>query len=437
MEKIWLIIQREYFTRVKKKSFILMTILGPLLFGGIIFGAAWLSTNDNEKQHLIVVDEIGAFQKLPETSNIKYSYTNQSLEEVKLSFHESEYTSILYIPKNIVSSNVVQVFFKSQPSFLSLNYIDSKITERIESMKIKSFEIDPDKYYSVKTDLALKTFKFSEPGKEEKSNQFKGYIGFIGAILNYIFIFMYGVQVMRGVMEEKTSRIVEVIISSVKPFELMMGKIIGIAMVGLTQFLLWVALTTGISAVSGVVMGDKYDTTKITSEMNVSENVKAELAKAEKVDVDPSELMEVLSTINIPVMLIMFIFFFIGGYLLYAALFAAVGAAVDNETDTQQFMMPITLPIIFGFVVSQMVIQNPESGIAFWFSMIPLTSPIVMMVRLPFGVDTWQILLSAALLIGGFVFTTWMAGKIYRTGILMYGKKVNYKELWKWLFYKS
>jgi ABC-2 type transport system permease protein len=257
-----------------------------------------------------------------------------------------------------------------------------------------------------------------------------------------MFIFIDGAQVMRGVMEEKTSRIVEVIISSVKPFELMLGKIIGVALVGLTQFLLWVVLTAGIyTTVSATLFRNETTEKKVERMIQTRAPAVAQMMESDSAAVQQNnwaaEVTEAMATINFPLILGMFLFYFLGGYLLYSALFAAIGAAVDSETDTQQFMLPITIPLILSFIMVQYVILNPEGNIAFWFSMIPFTSPIIMMVRIPFGVDAWQVALSMLCLIGGFIFTTWLAGRIYRTGILMYGKKVNYRELARWLFYKG
>jgi len=248
--------------------------------------------------------------------------------------------------------------------------------------------------------------------------------------------------VMRGVMEEKTNRIVEVIISSVKPFELMMGKIIGVALVGLTQFMLWVVLTLGIVAVLTATVLDPSELTKseqlYTGQAKVldADQLKDISEQMQTQDSFNVKMIEAISSINYGTMIGAFLFFFLGGYLLYAALFAAIGSAVDNETDSQQFMLPVTIPLILSMVMLGMIINNPSGPVAFWFSIIPLTSPIIMMLRIPFGVPYWEIALSGGLLILGFLFTTWFAAKIYRTGILMYGKKVNYAELWKWMKYE-
>jgi len=296
----------------------------------------------------------------------------------------------------------------------------------------------------IKTDVEIQTRTLENKATD---TDLVTYVGFGGGLLIYVFILIYGVMVMRGVMEEKTNRIVELMISSVKPFQLMMGKIVGVALVGLTQFLLWVILSK--VAIPFVVASFTKDTGKeqIEQMMNPSgnPNYAAKIPSMAKIQQDERRqvkskgemLSDALETIPFTKIIISFIFFFLGGYLLYSALFAAIGAAVDSETDTQQFMLPVTLPLILSYIVSATVIGNPNGAVAFWFSMIPLTSPVVMMLRVPFDVPAWQVGLSITLLILGFLFTTWLAAKIYRTGILMYGKKVNYMELFKWLRYHN
>jgi len=248
-------------------------------------------------------------------------------------------------------------------------------------------------------------------------------IGFICGILIYMFIFMYGTMVMRGVIEEKTSRIVEVIISSVKPFQLMMGKILGVALVGLTQFALWIMFTIAIASIAELML---IDAGNITTKINSTQQ-----------SLLLSELSDLTGGINLIQIFTSFIFYFLAGYLMYSSLFAAVGSAVDAEADTQQFVLPITIPLILAFILIQPIMENPNGPLAFWMSIIPFTSPVIMMVRLPFGVANWEIALSMGVLVLSFILTTYLAGKIYRTGILMYGKKNSYKELWKWLFYKE
>ncbi|HQF29489.1 MAG TPA: ABC transporter permease, partial [Bacteroidia bacterium] len=315
------------------------------------------------------------------------------------------------------------------------SYIEDALQKQIENEKLKSKGIDQSTLESIKTSINLKTQTI---GGQKSNTELTTVVGFIGGILIYMFIFLYGAQVMRGVIEEKTNRIVEVIISSVKPFELMMGKIIGVALVGLTQFLLWIVLTMTISAGVSSVFANKMSGAEIVKAQVHTSNVAIDGQGEEKLSKDDMmSIFENMDSINFPLIVGCFIFYFLGGYLLYSALFAAIGAAVDNETETQQFMLPVTVPLIFSFVVAQSIITNPDSQMGFWFSIIPLTSPVVMMVRIAFGVPTWEIALSMSLLVVGFIFTTWIAAKIYRTGILLYGKKVTYKELSKWLFYKS
>jgi ABC-2 type transport system permease protein len=439
MKKILLIIQREYLTRVKKKSFILMTLIGPLLMGGLITGAVWLSLTAEDHHNLLVVDELKIFTNIKNTSTVSFYPTDLSIDSAKKVFHTSGYTGILYIPENLLSSNKVLLFFKTQPGFASLKAIESRLEERVEKIKLDYNKIDPEKYYTIKTNININTISFKEPGKEESKGQEVGFIGFIFAILIYMFIFMYGVQVLRGVIEEKSNRIIEVIISSVKPFQLMMGKIIGIALVGLTQFILWVVLTLSITAAAQTfILKDKYSSEEVLKEVNMSTQLMQQTQNTKNIrNVDSNEILDILKQINYTLILLVFLFYFMGGYLLYGAMFAAIGAAVDNEADTQQFMLPITIPLVFAFIVAQMAMQNPEGPMAFWFSIVPFTAPVVMMVRVAYAVPVWELALSMLLLTITFILTTWLAARIYRVGILMYGKKPTYKEMWKWIFYKG
>ncbi|HET6245780.1 MAG: ABC transporter permease [Bacteroidetes bacterium] len=441
MGKTALIIKREYFSRVKKKSFIIMTIVGPLLMAAMFMGAVWLSLSQDEKQKVLIVDELQLFSSLASSSNVSFEHTILDLDSVKSTFHKSDYSAILYLPENILHSNSAILFFKKQPGFIAQKYIESKVEGKIEDLKLIGSKIDKEAYGKIKTHIHLSNISFKEIGKEEHSSQESGFIGLIFAIMIYMFIFLYGVQVMRGVIEEKTSRIIEVIISSVKPFQLMLGKIIGVAFVGLTQFLLWVILTASIVSVAqAFLLKDHQGAENMVHPAQMTSQLLKDNQNQPKAQLDSNEVLALIERINFPYMLGMFLFFFLGGYLLYSAMFAAIGAAVDSESDTQQFMMPVTIPLIFGFIVAQLSLQNPEGPAAVWFSIIPFTSPVVMMVRVaivPFEALSWQLLLSMVLLILGFLATTWIAAKIYRIGILMYGKKTSYKELWKWITYKG
>jgi len=438
MSKISLIIKREYLSRVKKRSFIIMSLVGPILFAGIFFARFMLALVPEEVQLVQVIDEVNLFRgKLENAKNMQFFYDDKSILEAKKEFYKTKYNVIVYIPFNIFNSQSIQIFYKKQPGISSQEYIKNNISKLLENYKLVASGITSDKISAIKTKINASTSKLNETGIEERSSvELNTGLGFAGGMLIYIFIFLFGAQVMRGVMEEKINRVVEVIISSVKPFELMMGKIVGVALVGLTQFLLWVVLIAVISSVGSKFISEKkYDAANVKAiEETFKSNAPIQENNAMK-NVNTDELSEMLSTLNIPLLIGMFIFYFLGGYLLYGALFAAIGGAVDSETDTQQFMLPLTIPLVLAIIISQQVVVDPASKMAFWFSIIPFTSPIVMMARIPFGVPIFDLILSSVMLILGFIFTTWFAGKIYRTGILMYGKKITYKELAKWLRY--
>lgn len=438
MSKIGLIAKREYITRVRKKSFLVMTIIGPLLFAAMMIVPAWIaSTTDNHKT-IEVLDDSGLFKnKLKETKNISFVYIDGELPEVRENYRKSKNDALLYIPPMTLDKPAGIKLYSENSISLDLQLtIERLLKTEIEDSKLLASGIDKSVLASIKTNITIDTKRLGASGEEDSSAGTSTAVGFVSAALIYFFIFLYGVQILRGVIEEKSNRIVEVIISSVKPFQLMMGKIVGIAMVGLTQFLLWVSLTFVITTIVSAFIDGGASATS-TSMISMDAMTEAERAEMQE---STSKVLQVIGnfqTINIPYVAAVFLFYFLGGYLLYGSLFAAVGAAVDSETDTQQFMFPITMPLVIGFIVAQIVIKDPTSQLAFWMSIVPFTSPIVMMVRLPFGVPMHEIFLSMGLLIVGFVFTTWIAARIYRVGILLYGKKVTYKELSKWLFYKA
>ncbi|MFL5752081.1 MAG: ABC transporter permease [Bacteroidia bacterium] len=447
MGKIGLIIWREYSTRIRNKTFIVMSILGPVLIAGFFTLIVWLPNADKTEQKVMVVDESYAIRmnKIPDNAFMKFYYPEMKLEAASKSFYETDFTCILYIPYNVISGGgAVQLYYKKSPGFAAENYIKSQLESKFYEFKLASNKIDPAIIKNAREPLKLITSKLDAKGNSvETRNENIMWIGFAGGVLIFMFVIMYGVQVMRSVMEEKTNRIVEVIVSSVKPFQLMMGKIIGVALVGLTQFVLWVILSSALTSVASGIFLKKISADVQNLQSNKEEVYKqgsnTKFNELKKVDSKLGALQMVrdLESVDFTEVIICFMFYFLGGYLLYSSLFAAIGSAVDSEADTQQFMMPVMLPLILGYVMSVNFIQNPEGDLAFWGSMIPFTSPIVMMVRLPFGVPLWQILLSMSFLVMGFLFTTWLAGKIYRTGILMYGKKVSWKELSKWIFYRG
>lgn len=441
MNKIALIIQREYLTRVKKKSFVIMTLVGPILLAAIFIVPVWLAIQSEEVQKIEVVDETGLFiNQIKNTDNLIFDYQFRTISEAQKNLiTDDELSAVLYIPEVVVSvPNTVQVFYKNQPASGSIGYMENSIAEIIENKKLEDqYNLSLNDISTLKPDIKIVSSKLTEEGFEKSAGGLATGVGFAAAFFIYLFIFLYGVQVMRGVIEEKTNRIVEVIISSVKPFQLMMGKILGIAMVGVTQFLLWVILTGALIVGAQSFFEQDLISSRVSQNQQIEEfNPNINQPKQSKEQDLIAELNTNIQRINFPLILACFLFYFLGGYFLYGALFAAIGSAVDNETDTQQFMLPITIPLIFSFVIAQLAMENPDGSMAFWASIIPLTSPIVMMVRIPGGVPVWELLLSMAALILTFLATTWLAGRIYRTGILMYGKKVSFKELGKWLFYK-
>ena len=421
MRKIWLIIKREYLVRVRKKSFIVMTIVGPLLMAALMIVPTYLA-NETQELRTIAIEEDGYefTNKIEDTDLLHFSkIPTEEAILLKNNFSESNYYALL----NIDIDNFT-LYSDQQISLSVSKSLEKQLEKIIEHQKLKAAGIDLDILSKAESSVQITTKIISKDGNTTNSQAEASMgIGFICGILIYIFIFMYGTMVMRGVIEEKTSRIVEVIISSVKPFQLMMGKILGVALVGLTQFALWILLTIAIASVAELMF---MDTSSMTSEINSAEQ-----------SILLSEISNLASGINLVQIFFSFIFYFLAGYLMYSSLFAAVGSAVDAEADSQQFVLPITIPLILAFILIQPVMENPDGILAFWMSIIPFTSPVIMMVRLPFGVANWELALSMVVLVLSFVLTTQLAGKIYRTGILMYGKKTSYKELWKWLSYKE
>jgi len=437
MNKTWLILQREYLTRVKKTSFIVMTFLGPLLMAALMIVPIVLaSLEDVGKKTIAVIDETQWFTgKFESGDNMDFVHVFDDLETEKMKVLNGVYDGLLYIPLPQLNVPANAEFFSRKQASLSVrSYVRNVMKTEVENRKLMASGIDPNVIKESKTTINIVTIKIEEDGSESKSfTEVQLGLGIFTAFLIYFFIFLFGSQVMRGVIEEKTSRIIEVIVSSVKPFQLMMGKITGIALVGLTQFLLWVILTVGIYGVFILFFGSDVNPQQMSSMGGMLNQ--GTIDQPEMSNQSVAQIFEVIQSINFGIIIFSFIVYFLGGYLLYAALFAAIGSAVDNEADTQQFMLPVSLPLIFGIVIANFIVNNPDGPLAFWLSIFPLTSPVIMMVRIPFGVPYWELGLSMILLAAGFIFTTWLAAKIYRTGILMYGKKVNYKELWKWLSY--
>jgi ABC-2 type transport system permease protein len=448
MKNILLIIQREYLTRVKKKSFIIMTILGPILIALMYAGVIWAAMTSVDQKQIQVLDESHLFEgKFKTTQEFAFLFSKGDLGKLKTDFKNSKFDALVYIPNNIFENpNDVKIFSEKGVSLDLQTKVENTIEKEIETIKLTEAGITKSVLESAKMNVKSETISMKEGGEKKSSAAAASVIGGLCAFLIYLSVFIYGAQVMRSITEEKTSRIVEIIISSVKPFQLMIGKIVGVALVGLTQFGLWIVLSIGVLSLGSKMVGEKLLKSQNAISQAQMANLPPEAQELAQKQMEnggsiPTEMMPdifgALETLPVSTIIIAFLFYFVGGYLLYSALFGAVGSAVDSDTDTQQFMMPITIPIIAAFMIAQFVIRDPNSNLAFWTSMIPFTSPIIMMVRIPFGVPVWQIALSISLLIGGFVFTTWIAARIYRVGILMYGKKVTWKEMGKWLFYKG
>jgi ABC-2 type transport system permease protein len=440
MGKIGLIIKREYLTRVRKRSFLIMTILGPLIMGAIMVVPVWMASVNVSVKKVLVLDEAGFIEGLlQENDDVKFFYTRTPLKKSLATLEADEYYGLVHVPRfqdNDINhlQGQIKLYSAKQVSLNMKLFVRNQIEKQIERLKLQSQGVDQDLVDNVKKTVNVPLEIIPLKGETSSGVEMNTALGMIGGVLIYLFIFLFGAQVMRGVIEEKTNRIVEVIISSVKPFQLMMGKILGIALVGLTQFLLWVVLTGSIYTIfMATVVKDKLSPDKMEALMKQSPDGTAvadfdELRKTQ-------EVVNEVARINWGLMIPCFIFYFLGGYLLYGAMFAAIGGAVDSEADTQQFMLPVSAPLIFSFVMAQTVLNDPNGSLATWLSIIPFTSPIIMMVRLPFGVHYSEVLLSMGMLILGFIFTTWAAGKIYRTGILMYGKRPTWREMLRWLRY--
>lgn len=432
---ISIIIQREYLNRVKKKTFLIITILVPLLFIALIFAPAALQNVGKEHKNIAFVDQgniyTSAFQNTEQETYTSVETLEQAREELK----EGKYEIVIYIPQSSDSLQFprsgILYYSESEPGFKVKNTIEGNLKVELRNKLLQRIPNLPSSTFAEINNANVSLSAQNVETGESSFTEVKTIISYIFGFLIYMIVFMFGSMVMSGVIEEKSNRIVEIMISSVKPFQLMMGKIVGIALVGLTQIVIWIVLTFGLMLVasyfflgSGTMAFQGMEGMGNMSMMGA--NVSPEMFQ---------NIQEIINSINFTQLIIFFSLYFVGGYLLYASMFAAVGAAVDNQEDAQQFLWPITIPLIVALVASVNILQEPNGPIAFWFSMIPFTSPISMMLRVSFGVPTWQIVTSLSILVLTFVAMTYLASKIYRVGILMYGKKVSYKELWKWLKY--
>ena len=441
MNKILLIIQREFLSRVKKKSFLIATLLVPILFPAVIGGMGYLMVMEKENAGARTVQVLNDSDSLSLESTDSYVFVdvNSSQDQALEAFKASEDYALLYIPEfDIDDPQGFVLYTKSTPGPSAVNSIEGILERKIKDLKLIKYNIDSETLSKLNTYVSLDT-KISSADVEEEKESNSGLasgIGYATGFLIYLFLFIYGGQVMQGVIEEKNSKIVEVIVSTVKPFHFMLGKVIGVASVGLAQILIWITIMGTIYTVAGSFFAPQINSSAQTEmvEESTTNEITEELQDNPKV----AKIFNEINSIPFTRIILTFIFYFIGGYLLYGALFAAVGSAVDTPADAQQFMLPIMLPIIVGFFgMTMFVFDDPGGAGSFWLSIIPFTSPIVMMGRIGFGVPFWELALSMLLLVAGFIFTIWLAGRIYRVGILMHGSKVNYKVLAKWFMMKN
>lgn len=448
MNKTLIIIGREFSTRVRKKSFLVLTIFVPILFAIFYAFLMWMLLKDDTQQRKIAVVNLSSIETpFQQVNNNTFEYADSIITAQgapDFLKQNKDYYAVIWIPEYVMNNADIPMYSFSQVPMELKNEIASQLQKRIEDIKRNKVITEsqmPDleaKLAATHSPVLVRTLKISDTGEaKESSSEIASVIGLVAGMVIYFFVFMYASQVMKGVIEEKTNRIIEVLVSSVKPFQFLLGKIIGVAAVGLVQFLIWLVFGFILIVIMQAfflpgldleALRNASDITGGFSAMQGTELSSAQMEIIRKValTIDPVFILKFLGA---------FLFYFIGGYLLYASLFAAIGAAVDNETDSQQFMTPLSIILVVGLYIGFTAMKSPESSLVLWSSIIPFTSPIVMLVRIPFGVPAWEVALSMAVLVGSFIFFTWLSGKIYRIGILMYGKKVSWKELYKWLKY--
>ena len=434
MSILALIIKREFISKVRNKSFIVMTFLSPLLFVGIGVFVSYLSSLKADLKQIAVYDETGIFvSEFKNSEEYKYiNLSNSNVNSIKDSVKSESYEGLIYIPKTSdfkTLENKIQYISNESPSINFVDHVQEVISNKITNENFKLAKLDTLAISNAQADVNLELKKATGEDSLKGINEIKIAIGGAFGYLIMMFIVIYGNMVMRSVIEEKTNRIIEIIISSVKPFQLMMGKIIGTSLAGILQFLIWTIV--GLILVFSVSMFFGINATPTS-------NIPPEMIHSAQQEFGSMAQLYFNELLNLPIatLLICFVIYFIGGYFLYSSFYAAIGAAVDNETDSQQFLLPIILPLILGVYIGFFTVMNdPHGTVATVFSMIPLTSPIVMLMRIPFGVPWWQLLISITILFGTFFFVVWFASKIYRVGILMYGKKPTWRELYKWLKY--
>ena len=438
MSIISLIIKREFIAKVRNKSFIVMTFLSPLLFVGIAMFVGYLSSMKADTRQIAIHDETGRFVNeflAKNKSSEEYNYQDVSaidLPTLKKSIEEEAYEGVLFIPKaknNAALENEIQFISNESPSISFIEKTQDVIAKKMTLANLEAAHLDTLAIHQAEAKVAINLKKASGEQSLKGLNEIKIAIGGAFGYLIMMFIIIYGNMVMRSVIEEKTNRIIEIIISSVRPFQLMMGKIIGTSLAGILQFFIWAIIGLGLLFSASVFLG---------ANVGATNQIPPEMMQSAQNELATSAQMYVAEILNLPIAAILscFVIYFIGGYFLYSSFYAAIGAAVDNETDSQQFLLPIIMPLVLGVYIGFFtVVNDPHGTVATIFSMVPLTSPIVMLMRIPFGVPLWQIALSITLLFATFFLVVWFASKIYRVGILMYGKKPTWKELYRWLQY--
>lgn len=427
-------------SRVRKKSFLVMTLLTPVLMVLLCCIPAVITLfSGADMRNVTIVDQTGLYKDVYE-SNDEYTYTylNSETTAEQMRSDEEPYAYIVITDNLLQNANAMTIYSHKQTTAGFEMEVTDRMEEYLHEQKLASFDI-PNLQQIIDesdVDINVSSIRFDEKGDTQTSAGLATIVGMLSTFLIYMFLFMYGSMVMSSVMQEKTNRIVEVMVSSVKPFELMLGKIISVGLVGLTQIGIWVVLIVGLGLGASMLIGIPLFSGNEAEMLTQAQNMGGAAMNS---DIDPEMLdaIQTLAGIDFTQIVVCLILYFIGGYVIYASLFAAIGSAVDNEADTNQFLIPITVIILFAFYVGVFSAENPEGGMAWWCSMIPFTSPIVMMVRIPFGVPVWEIILSLALLYASAIGMTWVAARIYRVGILLYGKKPSYKELFKWIKYKA
>ena len=439
MGKIWIIVQREYITRVKRKSFLVTTLLAPLGFLLLMSSSVLISTYSQGKMDVAIIDETSLFKDVPiadaEDGSVYFHTITEDYNKVSKEIQGTEkpkYEAIVFIPKDFDIDNPrrtnIAVRYTKRPGIAKQQFISQSINSAYQEVRLKALNISQQQRDEMQEKLSLNFESLDNEHENQSYTAIAGGVGMMMGFAIYISIFFYGTMIMKGVMEEKTNRIVEVLASSVKPFQLLMGKIIGVGAVGVTQFILWGILMIGTVFIVGPLLGIPMSSMQTMPTQPPVEAIDQDSVQA---------LAQTFRSLPLIQILVFFPFYFLGGFLIYGSLFAAIGAAIGEDGDQQSLMIPVTVPIIISIFIAINVINNPDSALGMWGSLIPFTSPVVMSALLPFGPPWWQIALSLLLLLGGFVFTTFIAARIYRTGILMYGKKVKMKEIARWIFSKA